>query len=288
MTINNYAVFILTHGRPDKVLSIKSLEKANYKGPVYLICDDEDKTLERYKENFGEDKVIVFSKEYMSGTFDTMDNFDDKRVIVYARNIAFNIARDLKLDYFITLDDDYNSFDYRFNNKFKYLAETRPIKNITSIFEAMIEYLTNTSIKTICFSQGGDFIGGSESKMANSITCKRKAMNLFVCKTDRPINFIGRINEDVNTYVKRGMTGDIFLTTSLVSLHQISTQTSEGGMTELYNERGTYMKSFYSVIISPSSVKISLMGNNNKRLHHVINWDNTVPKIIKESYKKRD
>lgn len=46
------------------------------------------------------------------------------------------------------------------------------------------------------------------------------------------------------------------------------------------------VKSFYSVMISPSSVKINLMGNKHKRMHHVISWNNTVPKIIKESYKK--
>jgi hypothetical protein len=30
------------------------------------------------------------------------------------------------------------------------------------------------------------------------------------------------------------------------------------------------------------------MGQNKKRLHHSINWDATVPKIISEKFKKYD
>lgn len=77
-----------------------------------------------------------------------------------------------------------------------------------------------------------------------------------------------------------------YLTITQVGLEQKTTQTNSGGMTEMYKSEGTYVKSFYSVMASPSSVKINLMGNKNKRMHHVISWGHTVPKIIKESYKK--
>lgn len=42
-------------------------------------------------------------------------------------------------------------------------------------------------------------------------------------------------------------------------------------------------------MMMPSSVKVGLMGNHSetKRLHHVINWNNTVPKIINENLKKK-
>ena len=48
----------------------------------------------------------------------------------------------------------------------------------------------------------------------------------------------------------------------------------------------TYLKSFYSVICSPSSVKIKALNANHKRVHHSIKWINAVPKIISEGYKK--
>ncbi len=57
-------------------------------------------------------------------------------------------------------------------------------------------------------------------------------------------------------------------------------------MTDVYLDSGTYIKSFYTVMFSPSSVKVSLMGTAEARLHHSISWEHTVPQIIREEHKK--
>ena len=93
------AVFILSHGRPDNVITYQTLRKQGYTGKIYIIVDDEDKTLKDYKNNFG-DEVIVFSKKDYENKFDIMDNFSGNKVIVYARNACYDIARNLGLDYF--------------------------------------------------------------------------------------------------------------------------------------------------------------------------------------------
>ena len=64
------------------------------------------------------------------------------------------------------------------------------------------------------------------------------------------------------------------------------TQQNPGGLTDIYLDNGTYVKSFYSVIHEPSCVKVALMGSNNKRIHHKINWDKCCPKILNEKWKK--
>lgn len=69
-------------------------------------------------------------------------------------------------------------------------------------------------------------------------------------------------------------------------LTQEMTQQNKGGLTELYLDKGTFVKSFYSVIWSPSCVCVAGMGAKNRRLHHKIHWDNAVPKILNEKYKK--
>lgn len=71
---NDFCVFILTHGRPNKIYTLKTLKKQGYTGPLFFICDDEDPKLERYKELYG-DKVIVFNKKEVAETFDEADNF---------------------------------------------------------------------------------------------------------------------------------------------------------------------------------------------------------------------
>lgn len=282
---SSYAVFILTHGRPDNIVTIPSLKRSGYKGDIFLVLDDKDTTIEKYKENYGEDKIIVFSKDQLKGSFDIMDNQDDDRCVVFARNKVFDIAKEKGLDYFIVVDDDYTHFNYRFNEEYKYIS-SKPIRSITKIFEAMISYMDNSPVECMCFAQSGDFIGGKNGQMAQAVQTKRKAMNLFIFNTNKPLEFTGRINEDVNMYIRYGILGKILLTTTQLALVQLTTQTNKGGLTDIYLASGTYVKSFYSVMASPSSVKINLMGNKHKRMHHVISWGHTVPKIIKESYKK--
>ena len=57
-------------------------------------------------------------------------------------------------------------------------------------------------------------------------------------------------------------------------------------MTELYLSSGTYVKSFYTVMYSPSSVRIELMKSRHPRLHHRIDWTKTVPVILHEKHRK--
>ena len=109
----NHAVFILSHGRPNNVITYNNLRSHGYTGKIYIIVDDEDKTIDKYKQNFG-DQVIVFSKSDYSGKFDIMDNLGGNKVIVYARNACYDIARSLGLDYFFEYEDDYTTFLFRY------------------------------------------------------------------------------------------------------------------------------------------------------------------------------
>lgn len=108
MRHNGFVAFILTHGRPDRVLTYEKLRKHGYTGKIYIVCDDEDKTLPEYRKRFGD--VLVFSKSEIAKTFDEGDNFGDRRAIIYARNACFELARQIGATHFIELDDDYTYF----------------------------------------------------------------------------------------------------------------------------------------------------------------------------------
>lgn len=282
-TIDKFAVFILTHGRPDRVITYNTLKKQGYTGDIYIVIDNEDKTADQYRERF-EDKVIVFDKLDIASRFDTGDNFKDRRAVFFARNACFEIARGLGLDYFLQLDDDYTAFDYTFTESLKYWW--RPVKNLDRVISAALVFYKNTPIDTLAFCQGGDLIGGSKGGDGSRIWLKRKAMNTFFCRTDNPVSFVGRINEDVNTYTSLGNRGKLFLTMFNASITQETTQAHSGGMSELCLDQGTYIKSFYTVMYCPSFTKINAMGHTHRRLHHRITWDNAVPCIIDEKHRK--
>ena len=282
MRNNSFVAFILTHGRPDKVYTYDTLKKCGYTGEIYIICDDEDKALPQYQAKF--ENVLVFSKKEIAKTFDEGDNFGDRRAIVYARNACFELAKKIGVEYFIELDDDYMDFEFRFDNNLRW--KYRAIKNLDVIFDALVDFHRETPTLSIAMAQGGDFIGGIDATVfKDGIPLKRKCMNSFICSTSRPFQFVGRINEDVNTCTSAACRG-VFFTLMQVMLRQLTTQNNSGGMTELYLDSGTYVKSFYSVMYHPSSVKVRLMGETSRRLHHNIIWNNTVPMILSEKHKK--
>jgi hypothetical protein len=279
---NNFAVFILTNGRPDNVITVDTLRKSGYTGKTYFIIDDEDTTGDKYRQLFGAENVIEFDKKAVADSFDTADTSDNRKAISYARNASFQIAKDLGLDYFLQLDDDYTDFLHRWRDRDS--IKSAQIRNFDAVVDAMLTLLEDTGAATVAMSQGGDHIGGVHGYINDGI--KRKAMNSFFCRTDNPFQFLGRINEDVNAYVVHGALGHLFLTAMSLQLNQVQTQSSDGGMTEFYKASGTYVKSFYSVMMAPSAVVINPMGRTDKRFHHLIKWDNAVPKIISGKYKK--
>lgn len=286
MMRDDFAVFILTHGRPDRQHTLRALKKGNYTGKVYLVIDDEDETEDAYRAKYG-DMIIQFCKAEIAATLDSADLSTDRRTIVYARNACFRIARDLGLRYFLELDDDYNDFSFRYDRNGLFASTV--CKQLDRLFEAMLEFLDTSGAITVAFAQNGDFVGGLKSNGNHAWQKKiwRKAMNTFFCRVDRPFKFVGRINEDVNTYTLLGNQGKLLMTACYVAIQQKETQTNKGGMTDVYLESGTYVKSFYTVIFSPQATRVMRMGGDTEhRIHHRIEWDLCVPKILNERWRK--
>lgn len=284
--LDDFVVFILSHGRPDKIDTYQSLMKSGYTGKVYIVIDNEDKTAARYYDLYG-DKVIMFDKAAIAETFDEGDNFQDRRAVIYARNACFEIAKNMGVKYFMELDDDYIDFRYKTDQNFNSIHK-KDIINLDDAIISLLKFYQAITAKSIAIAQGGDFIGGIENGIDKSINQRRKCMNTFICSTERPFKFVGRINEDVNTYTWYQSQGNLFITFPLIAIQQRGTQKNSGGMTELYLDSGTYIKSFYTVMYQPSSVRVGIMTSNHPRLHHKVYWDYTVPKILEEKYRKVD
>jgi hypothetical protein len=293
----NFAAFILSHGRADSLLTYDALRSSGYTGKIYILVDNEDSQADQYIEKYG-DEVIVFDKTSFSNQVDACDNYDRRNSIVYARNYNFILAKEMRLTHFLQLDDDYTDFTWRLNDKDEYIwkVEETQIKNIDAVFEHCLDFLDSTSFKSVAFAQGGDFIGGDGGpdtphqksllmKLHRSGRMYRKVMNSFFFRTDRPVVFRGRVNDDVNLYVEGGRRGDLFATIPHVRVYQPPTQKRTGGCTEIYLELGTYIKSFYSVMVAPSCVKVARMAGK-WRIHHKVIWKKTCPVLLSEKYRK--
>lgn len=277
---DDFVVFIITHKRPDNQITYKTLKRGKYTGKIIFVLDDGDDTIDAYCEKYGKENIQVFHKYE---DFDIGDNLTDhKGVPVYARNICFKIAREKGYKYFVQLDDDYPKIDYRYVKDGKLKA--KPVSDFDKLFEAMCKFMEPEAISCVAFAVAGDYIGGANGRYRDGLY--RNARNSFFCRTDRPFEFLGRINEDVTTPAVNNMLGRLFFTLCNMCVIQIPTQSLDGGMTESYLETGTYVKTFYSVMAMPSCIKVSMMYTKHKRIHHRIDWECCVPKIINEKYRK--
>ena len=281
---DDFAALILTHGRPERVYTIKSLLRSGYTGRWYMVVDDSDKTIDRYREMYGDEHVIVFSKDEIAKRIDEGNNTGDRRAIVYARNACWDIARAIGVRYFMQLDDDYTSFFYRYDSMLRY-GSFRVRSTMDDMLSAMIDFFESIPASAIAMAQGGDYIGGDQG----GLTFRRKCMNSWLCSVDRPFRFFGTTNEDVSAYVVHGRRGRLFGTILSPHLVQVQTQAAAGGMSDLYAKFGTYVKSMTTVLCAPSCVKVGILKDSaspHPRIHHAINGFTTYPKIVPESCAK--
>ncbi len=288
MNDKSFCVFIISHGRADNVITKRTLERCGYTGPLFIVCDNEDNTIDQYRKNHGAGMVLVFDKPHYASLVDSCDNFQNRRTTTHARNACFDLAKERGFEYFLVLDDDYTDFRFTFDRAGVFVR--RSLRSaMDAVLHAFVKFLRiDERIDSICMIQEGDIFGGGECtnfKKQIFPFSKRKAMNSFFCKTSRRFWFFSRLNEDVNTYLEHGTRGRLFMSIPDLVLSQKQTQGNAGGMSDAYIASGTYVKSFYTVMICPSFAKVTITPAM-KRLHHKISWNNAVPKIIDEKWKK--
>lgn len=283
MSKNKYAVFILTHKRPEKQITIKTLRKSGYTGKIFLLCDDEDPTLDEYVERYGDDVKTFHKKDYIN-RFDRMTNEKRLNAVVYARNAVYDVAREMGLNYIIVMDDDYSVFNFSVDPTCFY--KRTKVKNMNKVFAAHLRFLKHSKIAGLAFAQGGDFVGGWNGTINKTgYRPLRKAMNVFFFDVNKPVQFNGLINEDSTMGIQEAAKGHVILTNCLLQLEQTTTQKAEGGLTDIYKNLGTYQKSFYTLMASPSSVKV-MYQRAVGRVHHFISGENAYPRIVSADLKK--
>lgn len=277
----NFCYVILSYNRANNLKTLKLLNNCNY--PIVILCGDDEPQKEEYNKLENEKiKVYYFNKvEEQKQTDDGINN-NKLKAVVYARNYIWKLMQDLNYEYFCVLDDDYISLTFLQKNE-KNKKEEIKVKDWDKISNIMINFLKNTKIDCISFLQGGDLIGGTSNKLFFKRQVKKKIMNVFYCRTKTPFYFFGKINEDVNSYlVNLRNYGKIMFSLPFLKIDQTQTQKNKGGLTDIYLDVETYVKSFFSVMYCPSACKISIMGNKNKRIHHKLCIDNYAPAILRQ------
>jgi len=284
MKRKDFAVFILSHGRANEILTVNMLKRGNYTGDWYVVIDNEDDQEAIYREKFGE-HILQFDKKAEAEKTDTGDLDNDRRVGVFARNAIQDMAKEMGYKYHLQLDDDFRYLYLRFPTGKGSSLTSIEVKNLDRLFEILLDFMDNTSVSWISFALSSDYLGGKNSNRYRKKLLP-KTMGSFLMRADDIVRFKMRMNDDITTCIGTWEIGKPNYTIMYIQVNTPETQAMKGGMTDIYTDNGTYRKSFYSVMMHPGYVKIAKQGIKFFRIHHEIRWNGCTPMVLNEKWRK--
>ena len=272
-------IFVPSYHRAKNVKTAKYLLKIGYNPEkIHIVIDSEADDLEAYKKEM--EKLGVNLHQFEMG--EAIARFDyvhrpspARRSAGQARNMFYEIAAGLGIDFFCVIDDDTNHYQIR---PFAVYERTANLDDFCSVFSAVKEMMQKHNIGCFGLSQTGDMFERFSEKMI-----RKKIMNTtfydtrFVYRGERGIQ-----DDDTSQFV--GMMNEGYFTASLATglvLNQKASATQAGGLTDLYNEVKLLNKSLVVPIQFPSCVKAERQKRNGGRLHHKISYRYLMPKILK-------
>ena len=249
---NDVGVFIITHKRAEKVLTLEMFEKAKYSGQIWLVVDDQDEQLAQYKAKYK--NLLVFSKEDYKNDIDTHINKFEMNGAIFARNACNDFAQSMRLQYFFVCDDDLKRI-YIKNPITGKMITKESTKSIETIIEKMVEYLESAKqIKAIALADDGAFFGGINKEVQQGI--KYTLTKIMLYRAEEPVKYESSLFEDMATVYSGYGIGELAFSIMMASVSSLKNGTNEGGCKELYEKLSYYIGGFMVMMCRPDAVKI--------------------------------
>ena len=275
---NDYAVFIISHKRPE-VETLQALKATGYTGEYFIVVDDKDSSIEEYKSRY-KDHVIIFNKEEMLKVTDTIDNYQILNAAVYAMNYCIKYSREKGYKYIAIFDDDTKSIRMRYEKEGK--LKVCDISDLNKVLELYINFLEKSNFLCVSFLPAARLIGGINSEIWKKREYNNVA-NIFIIRTDSPY-FKGSLYQDLTYSVLNNYRGKLVKAVLPVVYYQEPPENNlNGGLAETYTKYSKYTSIFHTVIACPSAVHIKASKDDIQIIAHK---DAYVPKILRETWKK--
>lgn len=277
----NFAVFICTHGRPDKQHTLDTLRRTGYTGNIYLVVDDEDDTivsLDRYVD--GVTQVVQFCKQGYINSMDTGTIENQRKCILYAKGACEDLAKHMKLDAFVIADDDIKKFRYRY-------VEDGHLKsqNITKNMDAVIEAYTNCMVECNLTATGFGFtqfyFSGKDSFSADNTQKYRVPYNFVFRNPKYKVNWMSWFGEDIITAVYYGRIGQMWTAIPYVQQDIVELASADGGMKDVYDSNSSVRLAMQNVMYLPSELCAFFYRD---KFMASINKDKAFPKLISSKF----
>lgn len=278
----NFAIFIISHERANRVETYDTLKQGGYTGQIFVVIDDEDSMLRTYLDRFGDD-VLIFDKQVYTKEVDTITN--DKRLssAVYARNAVEDFAKLFELDAFVTMDDDVTNLRYRYLEDDTAKSQ-RLTKNLDIVFNEYTDYLIKGNIATLSFANVMIYAGGVKSEDDKiRLGSHRYTTCIHIRNTKLPVNWISLTNEDSISGGVTAQRGYIWWTLPPIVYDTSQLGVLPGGMKSIYDKFPPFSRAFLSTVALPA---VNRVGCTKDRFNIHRNLKSAYPMIISSRYKK--
>lgn len=272
-------IYIISKGRPE-CRTAKTLIKMEYPGEWFIVCGNNDETLEEYRKKWGE-HVLVFDWYDEIKTTDVLDNFgfdSEASGACPVRNATMKISQNRGELRHWQFDDDYTNF-HRINDDLSKMVRYASGRE----FEDWLFNLAKFGYRAKLSNVG--FPPGSETYVNNAFTFSNRVFNAHNLPStdDLFVKWVGRMNDDTINAINCWKNGGYEMSIRAMNMTMPNTQTDGGGLTDMYIEHGTVRKSAYPVLVAPSAAKLTIKFG---RYHHKIEWDKLRPKLLNEKWSR--
>ena len=107
------------------------------------------------------------------------------------------------------MDDDFDGIHTRYVENG--MLKSAKVSSLDDLFEGMIELYEHEKVRSLSLAVQGDYIGGTESRGVKQGVMRTCVGGFFLLCTDRRIDWLSSMNEDIATSLVYGQRGDLFL-----------------------------------------------------------------------------
>ena len=277
MQRDDFAVFILSHGRADKQITLSALLDQGYTGSWFIVVDNLDEDANKYLSNY-RGHVIIFDKPMEASQIDSMTNSGELRSVLFARHACYQIAQNMGLHYFAEFDDDLSNFCYKWDESG--VLKSVKVRNMDGVFNAILAYMDDVPYIAACnIPAQGAYFGG---RLPDP---KWNLNQSFILRASTPyIPFCGILNEDENGLLLGAKSGMVAIEQYSVCKTDKKRGSNSGGLRDLYDDSGEYIRAFYTVMCAPYCAKIKIKKNGEIIVTTLA--ANAFPKIISDRWRK--
>jgi hypothetical protein len=272
-------IFIPSYKRAKELKTIKFLNKIGYDmQKVHVVIDNETPDIEDYKEKAKKNgfNLFIFDINEARRRYDFVHRKSpSRRAAGMARNMFYDIAKGMGIEVYCVMDDDTKVFAIRPNQHYERLANG---DDVIKAFDAIAEFIKKYHIGLFGLPQVGDIFVNFTDKLIHYKVMNCSFYNVkYIYRGERGLH-----DDDTSQFVtilNDGLfTGSLF---GAIYLDQTMSATAEGGLTEIYNETKLFSKAIICPIQLPSCIHAEKQKKIGGRLHHRINYNFLVPKILK-------